>query len=127
MALSTVAYLLLLAGILAIQLPSSSHSLEESHQFFTISSGNQALERAQHQKYLTFLRFISGINNLNNNAGFIRRSLILDYNNQFPQLQQAFDEIRIGIRAIKKSLLHNNLLVNVYQPTCPHPGTFNQT
>ena len=83
------------------------------------------MERAQHQKYLTFLRFISGINNLNNNAGFIRRSLILDYNNQFPHLQQTFDEIRIGIRAIKKSLIHNNLLVNVYQPTCPKNGTFN--
>ena len=127
MALSIVAYLLLLAMTLALQLPPQSPSLGEQHEFVTISMGNQALARAQHQKYLTFLRFISGINNLNNDAGFIRRSLVLDYNNQFPQLQQAFSEIRIGIRAIKKSLLHNNLLVNVYQPTCPKPGTFNQT
>jgi len=53
--------------------------------------------------------------------------LILDYNNQFPQLQHTFDEINIGIKAIKKSLIQNNLLVNSYQPTCPKPGTFNPT
>ena len=94
-----------------LQLPSSHQSQVGS------SPGN----------YLDFLRFMHNINSLNNNAGFIRRTLILNYPNQYLPLQTAFNEVYVGIGAIKQSLINNHLLVNSIKPICPTPGTFNQS
>lgn len=66
------------------------------------------------------------INLMNNNAGFIKRTLVLKYNHQYPQLQTAFTDVYVGIRAIKKSLIQNNLLVNTYTHICPKNGTFSK-
>ena len=40
--------------------------------------------------YYTYVRFMTNINSLLNNAGFIKRTLIINYNHQFPTLQITF-------------------------------------
>ena len=79
------------------------------------------------QQYLTFIRFMHSINSLTNNAGFIRRTLILNYQHQFTQLQTVINEVYVGIKAIKQVLINNHLLVSSLQPMCPQNGTFNST
>jgi hypothetical protein len=92
-----------------------------------VHEGSASLHGYQYNspQYRNFLRFVNEINGMNNYAGFIRRSLFINYQYQYPQLERTFLEIHVGIQAIKKVLIHNSLLVNSYHKMCPKQGTFN--
>ena len=114
--------LLTIANTLQLTEGEPSSSIKTAHESSILS-----IVANHNYNYHTFLQFMHDINRLSNNAGFIHRTLLLNYNNQYPQLQTTFSEIGAGINAIKQSLINNNLLINSFETICPENITINKS